>query len=415
MSDAIHNADFLCVLPSLTAASVDAVVTDPPYDLTTIGRTLQLRGASVNPRTGRVRSNRRRQAKGFMGQSWDGTGVAFRAETWAAVLRVLKPGGHLLAFGGPRTYHRMTCAIEDGGFEVRDCLLWLYGQGFPKSLDVSKAIDKAAGAKRDRIRGVRSGVVGSTYASDQGSLAYKDSVLCEEPITEDAARWRGWGTALKPAWEPIILARKPLSESSVAANVLKHGTGALNIDACRIGTDDVRSRGVRKPGCQRFGGQNHRPHHEGEPAETVHGSACGRWPANVALDEEAASQLGGVSRFFYSAKASRSDRNEGLEGLPEAPLLWSAGTANPGSFQSQGTRKAAQNNHPTVKPTALMRWLCRLVTPPDGTVLDPFAGSGSTGKAALLEGFRFVGVERDPDYFAIMKCRLKAAKVKSEL
>ena len=253
-----YLGDCLDILPTLEPGSVDAVVTDPPYNL------------------------------GFMGKSWDKSGVAFQPETWAAMLRVAKPGAHLLAFGGTRTFHRMTCAIEDAGWEIRDCLMWVYGSGFPKSLDVSKAIDKAAGAERERIRGVRSGIVRATYAQDAWSKEFKDSILSSQPITDAAHQWQGWGTALKPAWEPIILARKPI-EGTVAANVLKHGTGALNIDGCRIHTGE-KAGGSHAP-CLQFGGQNTRPYQEDYVAEPAQPSMEGRWPANLLLDEDAAAQL----------------------------------------------------------------------------------------------------------------------------
>jgi hypothetical protein len=342
----------------------DAIVTDPPYGL------------------------------GFMGKAWDSPGnVAFRPETWAAALRVLKPGGHLLAFGGTRTYHRLACAVEDAGFEIRDCLMWLYGQGFPKSLDVSKAIDKAAGATR-AVVGTKIGQPGYSLSLTMGAgVAMKGNVdgslrhpeaecAITAPATDAAREWEGWGTALKPAWEPILLARKPLS-GTVAANVLTHGTGALNIDACRVGTDAISQHGRK--------------------------SQSGRWPANVILDEEAAAMLdeqsrermhsagaareaigeagpsgmfglaggdamrygdkGGASRFFYCAKASTAERNRGLPG---------------------------RNQHATVKPLALMRWLLNMVTPPGGLVLDPFVGSGTTAVAAASLGFDCVGLDDDP-------------------
>jgi site-specific DNA-methyltransferase (adenine-specific) len=357
-----------------------------------------------------------------------GIGAGFQewCETWAReALRVLKPGGHLLAFGGTRTFHRLTCGIEDAGFEVRDCLSWLYGSGFPKSLDVSKAIDKAAGAEREVV-GTRTLMgraaqstkeKGGTYtAAAPSSAGMTKDVDITAPATEDAQAWDGWGTALKPAWEPCVVARKPLV-GTVAANVQQHGTGALNIDGCRI-AGEVPS--VPQPNIARenytVGGS------EGRNGEISVPHAAGRWPANVAFDEEAAAMLdaqsgerkttstyergagvdsvvygpgvgkrnagemqigyadtGGASRFFYTAKASRADRNAG--GL-------------------------ADNTHPTVKPTDLMRWLVRLVTPPGGVVLDPFAGSGSTLVAARAEGVRAVGIEREDEYARIIADRL---------
>jgi len=344
--------DCLDALRQLPDASVDAVVTDPPYGLS------------------------------FMGKKWDYDVPS--VEVWAECLRVLKPGGHLLAFAGTRTQHRMAVRIEDAGFEIRDMIAWVYGSGFPKSLDVSKAIDKAADPERDftpvgssvkrLIPGADQDKTGS-WLKDDGRT-YQPGVSA--PATDAARQWAGWGTALKPALEPITVARKPLS-GTVAATVLEHGTGALNVDGCRVGAN---------------GGTRKTPSEQKSVTDSVGGylnAACGaqidglgRWPANLIHDAsgEATGLLGEAARFFYSPKADGTDRNEGTE---------------------------ARNIHPTVKPTDLMQYLCRLVTPPGGTVLDPFMGSGSTGKAAQMEGFRFIGCERDPDYFAIAKARIETA------
>ena len=401
----VYVGNMIDTLAGFEPESVDSIVCDPPYEIN------------------------------FMGRKWDGSGVSFDPSTWAACLRVLKPGGHLLAFGGTRTVHRIACAIEDAGFDIRDQIAWLYGTGFPKSLDVSKAIDRQRNDRDDvRVvcrwiratmqatnatsRGIADvfgfhsrmvdhwaardtdsqpcvptleqfptllDVLGVTLADvpddvrrliltlngnkgqpganwfkrevtgkhlrDMGGLdgqrlggAFGDITA---PATEAARRWQGWGTALKPACEPIVVARKPLI-GTVAANVLAHGTGALNIDATRIDGAEGRSR----------------------------------WPANVILDPEAAAvldeQSGSASRFFYVAKPSKRERGEG-------------------------------NNHPTVKPIKLMRYLVRLVTPPAGTVLDPFCGSGTTGVAAALEGFGFVGCELLSEHVEIAERRIAAA------
>jgi DNA modification methylase len=461
----IHAGNNLDVLPTLPDNSVDSIVTDPPYEL------------------------------GFMGKKWDSSGIAYSVELWTECLRVLKPGGHLLAFSGSRTYHRMVVAIEDAGFDVRDMISWISNKTFPKSLDVSKAIDKNNGkhqvdlkpfgeyvkCSREAKGFTRSGldtlmktntavswwegrasgiqlpsketynrlkpilemdnrfddlidwaeaereVIGksSTGASEfMGSkLANKGNGLGNEVLkhditaasTPEAQKWQGWGTGLKPTVEPIVMARKPLS-GTVAANVLEHGTGALNIDGSRIGTEDKTARVpsvVSKDSPAGFGFS---------PAMGGNGSPLGRWPANVILDEYSAGELdkqsgvsqspggtrrvggqngifkvsspeylstrpsdsgGGASRFFYVARASKRDRNEGLE---------------------------SNNSHPTVKPTTLMRYLVKLVTPPGGTVLDPFTGSGSTGKAAILEGFDFIGIELTEEYLPIIDARLKHAE-----
>ena len=339
-------------------------------------------------------------------------------EGWAReVFRVLKPGAHLLAFGGSRTYHRLVCGIEDAGFEVRDTIAWIHGQGFPKSLDLGKAIDAAAGAEREVVgenpnqrSAHRQGGRGFDRAIGGESLAEMDLT---DPATPDAEKWDGWATALKPAIELVCVARKPLSEKTVAANVLKWGTGAINVDGCRIATDEVgKPRAVEaradRENWRITGGSN------GSGAT----SAAGRWPANLVLDEEAGRQMdevvgessspervtrganrqqafgmgrqedvpcygdnGGPSRFFYCPKASKRERSAGL---------------------SDGER----NRHPTVKPIALMRWLCRLVTPPGGTVLDPLAGSGTTCVAAVIEGFRYLACERDEEYARIARARI---------
>jgi DNA modification methylase len=346
------TGDCLETLRAMKDASVDSIVTDPPYEL------------------------------GFMGKAWDSTGIANSVEMWTEALRVLKPGGHLLAFSGSRTYHRMVCAIEDAGFEIRDQIMWVYGSGFPKSLNVSKALDAYAktgrsdsqvtGDGRSRAPGQhfkefrKGGVEGATF----------------NPTDAVAQQWQGWGTALKPAHEPICVARRPLVKgSTVAKNVLAHGTGALNIDGCRVGDGGGTSKAGMVAGAATKNALG-----DGLNTATfgVLVEGLGRWPANIihdGSDEVLAGfpfgEAGGAARFFYCAKASKKDRGGG-------------------------------NSHPTVKPTELMAYLCRLVTPPGGTVLDPFMGSGSTGKAAKLEGFKFVGIDLDPEYVEIAKQRISA-------
>jgi site-specific DNA-methyltransferase (adenine-specific) len=414
----LHHGDCISVMLGMADSSVDSIVTDPPYHLTQTSR-----GAHAATDAPAMPHGRHRIGdKGFMGKVWDGGNIAQRVEMWAECLRVLKPGGYLLAFSGSRTYHRMVCAIEDAGFEIRDQIMWLYGSGFPKSRNLSKY--------------------------DMAGV--------------DAQNWEGWGTALKPAHEPIVMARKPIAEDTVARNVLRHGTGAINIDATRIATDEALRVGAggtwdkihegegrgAEPSAQRTYADRGVTDFSMKPGPR-NGAALGRYPANVIHDgsdevvalfpadagaaapvrmrnsdkfrnafgpfhgdvDEAGStfhgDVGSAARFFYCAKTSRTDRNEGCEQLARKPLHWSSGDQNPGSFQSEGTDKTSENNHPTVKPTDLMAYLCRMVTPPGGVVLDPFMGSGSTGKACIREGFEFIGIELDADYLAIARARIE--------
>lgn len=376
----LHPGDCRDVLRGLADASIDSIVTDPPYALVSIGKRFGKPGAAAT-KDGDVYS---RASAGFMGQQWDTGETAFAAEFWAEALRVLKPGGHLLAFSGTRTYHRMVCAIEDAGFEIRDQLAWVYGSGFPKSHDVSKGIDKAAGAIRpvvatETVRDIRNG-----HGRGQGDGIHAASraapVYMEREITAAATaaaqQWAGWGTALKPAWEPIVLGRKPLP-GTVAETVVQHGTGALNIDGCRVG---------EKGGTRTIVGQQHsrtvNAYGDGLGAQGgfIAEIDAGKWPANILHDgsDHVTTRFpAGESRFFYSAKADADDR--------------------------------IGSKHPTVKPVDLMQWLCRLVTPPGGTVLDPFAGTGTTGEAAFREGFRAVLIEREEAYQADIARRMELA------
>jgi site-specific DNA-methyltransferase (adenine-specific) len=338
-----------------------------------------------------------------MGKRWDYDVPS--VEIWAECLRVLKPGGHLLAFAGTRTQHRMAVRIEDAGFEIRDMIAWVYGSGFPKSLDVSKAIDKAAGAERTEIVG-KSARHGGGIVGNGSSYEVSPTVpMLYAPATDAARQWQGWGTALKPALEPITVARKPLA-GTVAENVLRFGTGALNVDGCRVAIDknDKWARGVTFQNSSQFATGS--PPTRGDVSAKSHDA--GRWPANLIHDgsDEVLALAGEQARFFYCAKASKRDRDEGLGGFePKARPTMGSGI---GGQPDQG-KPNNRNVHPTVKPTDLMRYLCRLVTPPGGVVLDPFAGSGSTGKAAILEGFRFVGIEREAEYIDIARARIQAA------
>jgi site-specific DNA-methyltransferase (adenine-specific) len=387
MSDrwAVHHGDCREVMRTLDAESIDSIVTDPPYGL------------------------------GFMGKGWD-HGVP-GVEFWTEALRIAKPGAHLLAFGGTRTYHRLAVAIEDAGWEIRDCVMWVYGSGFPKSHDVSKAIDREAGAEREVVGTVKkTPSAGGDNTNDGWVRPWaegKTTMDITAPATEAARQWQGWGTALKPAYEPIIVARKPL-RGTVAGNVLQWGTGGINVDGCRIDGEPWKPVTATGLGSVKFFTEGDTPEIEKHP------HAPGRWPANFIHDgsEEVTGLLGDAARFFYCAKASKRDRDEGCEGMEERHNKGS-GTHGNGTASTRlgnATERAAgithvelqkvRNHHPTVKPTDLMRYLCRLVTPPDGLVLDPFTGSGSTGKAAMLEGFRFVGCELSAEYIEIARARI---------
>ena len=405
------------------AEAFDSCVTDPPYHLTSIVRRFGKPGsaAAVVPEGGT--GAYARASRGFMGKEWDGGDVALRPETWRAVFDCLKPGAHLVAFSGTRTYHRMACAIEDAGFEIRDQLAWTYGSGFPKSHDVSKAIDRHNGDVREKVRienvrnpkapgGGKDGAQGATQPFIEKALANGYHEI-DGPSAASAA-WQGWGTALKPAWEPICLARKPLAEKSVAAQVLATGTGAINVDACRVGfagavdqqSAQVGGRATGKPMSALQGRKDSRA------AFTPSDNSAGRWPSNLCHDGSAEvvagfpSEAGGqrppdgkankttvpalgnglgsstvfhadsgsAARFFYSAKAGPLDR---------------IGTA-----------------HATVKPVDLMRWLVRLITPPAGRVLEPFAGSGTTGIACMAEGFDCTMIELEADHVADIERKL---------
>jgi DNA modification methylase len=451
-------------LKTLEDNSIDSIVTDPPYEL------------------------------GFMGKSWDSTGIAFNTAIWQECLRVLKPGGHLLAFSGSRTYHRMAVAIEDAGFEIRDQIMWIYGSGFPKSLDISKAIDKSAGVKREKVT-----KVGKVFTGSNNNIAGVSGIYeadSSQSATKEAKQWQGWGTALKPAHEPIVVARKPLI-GTVAETVLKYGTGGINIDASRVGTENTKEL-YRKPTEY-----NDITPNAGMNASKIRGSVTddylkGRFPANVILTHNhdcqetgtvtdditlngegndklfhgnfnggqdqspkkattttwsctpgcPATQFpnskstggrigkkdmgnitnvpageyetgdpgygdnGTAARFFYCAKASKKERNGGLDGLPTTKIVTfqtGNGASGKASSISEGRDTQYKNFHPTVKPIELMKYLIKLVTPPKGTVLDPFLGSGTTAVAAVLEGFDWKGCEMTEDYLPIIKGRVNWA------
>ena len=323
-------------------------------------------------------------------------GTCITVELWAECLRVLKPGGHLLAFSGTRTVHRMVCAIEDAGFEIRDMITWNYGSGFPKSLDVSKAIDKKFGVESEVV-GIKKNAM-SGWNTD-GSTKFIDRPILKG-TSEQAKQWSGWGTALKPSIEPICVARKPLSEKTVAENVLKWGVGAINIDGCRVENID----GVKL-------GRNNKLDYKDTGIKKSWGMKAidrsertdGRWPANFIHDGSFEEEW---VRYFYCAKASNKDRNEGCENLPLKEIYPQNNSIERKELNESKDNRVA-NNHPTVKPTDLMAYLCRLVTPPNGTVLDPFNGSGSTGKACMRENFKYIGIDLSQEYLDISKARIE--------
>lgn len=399
----VFGGDCLAVMPSLDAESFDAVITDPPYHL--VETTKRFANEAAERKMTGQPGVYKRHSRGFMGQKWDGGDIAFRPETWAAAYRLLKPGGHLIAFGGSRTWHRIASAIDEAGFEIRDSLVWLYGSGFPKSHDVSKGLDKLARrdyvlaaqrlgmeipgrnltdwTKEDHSPGdawweqfkavlsaddwqrIEREVVGWAHRkNDRDAVSIRlgrksDDFAVTVSATDAAKQWDGWGTALKPAMELICLARKPL-RGTVAQNVQRYGVGAINVDGCRVETDEV---GAPREVARREDRENWRI--TGGSNGSGATSPAGRWPANVCVDERVAGEREEF-RYFYTAKASQAER--------------------------QGV------THPTVKPVSLMRWLCRLVTPPNGHILDPFAGTGTTRLATLAEGFRVTLIEKNPEY-----------------
>ena len=406
----IYNGDCLEVMDKIDKCSVDSVVTDPPYHLTSIVKRFGKEGSA--PAQFGTDGAFARASKGFMGKEWDGGDIAFQASTWRKCYELLKPGGHLIAFSGSRTYHRMACAIEDAGFEIRDQCIWLYGSGFPKSHNIGN----------------------------------------------------GWGTALKPAHEPMVLARKPLSEKSVAQNVDKFGTGAINIDACRIEGEvkhpdtmpDFRDQGEQSKvaiGVDKLSfGQTSNAKRKQLSDSDLLDNQRGRWPSNVMHDGSeqvqeifpettstdvsrerthkgiwtageladteqfmpAYGDQGNASRYFYCAKTSKDERNSGLHGRHQGQYS-SDGRAKEIENAYQRNKSVSANTHPTVKPVELMRYLVRLVTPKGGLVLDPFMGSGSTGMGAREEDFRFVGIEKEEEYYEIAKARIKNVKPQLKL
>jgi DNA modification methylase len=412
----IINSDCIEAMKQMADNSVDAIVTDPPYEL------------------------------GFMGKSWDSTGIAFNVEVWKEALRVLKPGANLIAFSGSRTYHRMAVAIEDAGFEIRDQIMWVYGSGFPKSMNIAKALDKTNGFQGEVIgtEKVDIGMQGGSMHSGRSTNVVEREIT---KLSDQAQKWEGWGTALKPAHEPMVLARKPL-EGTVVNNVLTYGVGGLNIDGSRV---EGKLEGDPNRFAKTDGGEFVMELHD---APIVRNE--GRWPANfihdgsdevVALFPESKGMAtqksgsniniyggnalyessttfpdtrqgfndsGSAARFFYCAKTSKADRNEGLDNFPTKQKIFNGQNDTSsdyveGSVENKFTTQPSANHHPTVKPTELMRYLCKLITPPKGVILDPFMGSGSTGKGAVKEGFDFIGIDQSSEYCEIARARIEYA------
>lgn len=406
----LHADDCLEVLATLPENGVDSCVTDPPYHLTSIVK--RFGGENAAPAQFGSDGRFARASAGFMGRKWDGGDIAFRPETWAAVYRVLKPGAHLIAFGGCRTYHRMACAIEDVGFEIRDQIQWLYGSGFPKSHDVSKGIDRAAGAEREIVgqrdwsnakmvagQGIsglkQSGSHAGEYASE------RTNVPITAPATDAAHQWQGWGTGLKPANEPIVLARKPLSEKTVAANVLRWGTGAINVDGCRVeAAPEQRTR--------HNGSRDNATSINMAPAPISLAPATGRWPANVIHDgsEEVVGAFPDAGGGFGKRGGER-DSEYRFGGTMEVVGYGDEGSAARFFYSAKADiDDRLGSKHPTIKPVNLVQYLVRLVTPKGGTCLDLFAGTGTTGEAAWREGMRAVLIEREPEYQADIRRRM---------
>jgi len=378
LSYEVLHGDCREVMAGMDECSVDSIVTDPPYGLS------------------------------FMGKGWD-KGVP-GVEFWVEALRVAKPGAHLLAFGGTRMVHRLAVAIEDAGWEIRDRIHWVYGSGFPKSHNVSKAIDKAAGVMNHQSSGFNTAGGKENY-SKQDKYFRADYGYVHTHVTPAAHQWDGWGTALKPAVEPIILARKPF-KGTVAANVLEWGTGAINVDGCRVPGDD-HAHAWDSPVRTNIGASGNQYISNGTQhlVDISQNRPSGRFPANLIHDgsDEATAGMGDASRYFYCAKASKKDRDAGLRDWRETAVhRYGAGI---GEGHTPDAPAMNKNHHPTVKPTDLMAYLCRLITPPGGTVLDPFNGSGSTGKAAVREGFNYIGCELDPEYVEIARARIEAVGV----
>ena len=468
----LYHGNMLDMLNVIPSNSVDSIVTDPPYGLTTIVK----RFGNENSAPAQFGSDGAfsRLSKGFMGKEWDGSGIEYNVDTWKKCYEILKNGGYLLAFGGTRTYHKIASAIEEAGFEIRDCIMWIYGSGFPKSMNISKGLEareKYGKANTRTKRVVEQSCEGESYRIKQTNNGAMGEVIETTrkhylPSTELAKKWQGWGTTLKPAYEPIIVARKPFA-GSLVDNVIKNGVGGINIDECRIKTNgesiaknvsfknQKQSEGwgtkkcvtelcanvgrfpanliltyddnTYKEVCSGFpitsGGKiklNSEVKRKGikEDGSSFNSKTCG-FDVNKGTGLCNYGDSGSASRYFYCAKASQKDRNEGLEEFEDKIKVFN-GKSSSSSKEMKDIEKRfttiTKNTHPTVKPTQLMQYLVRLITPKEGTICDPFMGSGSTGKAVMYENkerdanYKFIGIELMDEYLPIADARIKFAK-----
>jgi DNA modification methylase len=470
----LRLGDCLEVLKTIPDNSIDSVVTDPPYGLGFMNKEWdspeKLR--ALTQREQERSTERKAEGKSPTDAPFSKSvppGLAIKGakegkwfqewcELWAVeCLRILKPGGHILSFSAPRTYHRMATAFEDAGFEIRDQLMWVFGSGFPKSHNIGKAIDKIEGNEREVLGKSENHRTSSALLE----LGFQDGRE-EHIITKGNGDWEGWGTALKPAHEPIVMARKPLAEKSIAENVLKHGTGGINIDGSRIPSKENDKYDIRTYDSYHKTFSSYAETNEEQTFTVNEKNELGRFPANIIFDEEAGQLLdeqsgvskskaskghyrkgntvgdertskgaglygdgnwiegskhndkGGASRFFYCPKAAKKDRDEGMDGFDEKIVMLDGKEGRTTGLNTPGHQKPSirKNIHPTVKPTDLMRYLINLVTPPNGRILDPFMGSGSTGKAAVRCGLNFIGIEKEQEYMDIASARIEHEKNK---
>ena len=441
----LYHGNMLDMLEVIEPNSIDSIVTDPPYGLTSITKRFG-KEDSAECQYGKDGSFAR-LSKGFMGKEWDGSGIEYNVDAWRKCYEVLKSGGYLLAFGGSRTFHRIACAIEDAGFEIRDTIMWLYGSGFPKSMNIGLALDKKNGID-NRTGNIVKGVGSNNTNSMKNGLGESQEFASEYEERIAQNEWNGWGTALKPSFEPIIVARKPF-KGSLVDNVIEYGVGGINIDECRVGNEVITQ--LQKDMTKYHGNKLGAGHHTQMsgittqtigrfPANTIltyddtdFDEVCGGFPNNTASyrkgnrdsrkamfdfgsqdkTNQGYTDSGSASRYFYCAKASKKDRDEGLDSFNQEKVNDGRQTPIDNAFQRGETLR--KNTHPTVKPTELMQYLVRLVTPNNGIILDPFNGSGSTGKAVMYENkernkeYKYIGIELTEEYLPISKVRIEYA------